>query len=236
VMHLNEVNDVETKDHYIFDATGNGGRWLRDVEDFAAGTDPVTTDSPMTWAVNSDGNIDVTVTSSGAVHEIALANMNDTHRPAFFVQIDGVLVGPGSEMFRTVPQSTLFAEVPSPVDLTSDADVVGDYQFEFDPFEQTHFNSDGSVEFFENDGSGVAVSDGTATWTLDATDDTFTVDEDGWLTTLVFESINPDSQDVDNDGDTSELVYVVAGWEPEDLVSGLGVFFIDKMLEIQVQP
>ena len=223
---VNASTDTETIDYYVFDSAGNAGRWVTQVQDYIADTN-VTTDEDMTWLVNGDGNLEITM-ESGAIHEVALESMSDTHRPIIVVEGDGaLLVSEMTESMRLVPESVALAEIGTPVDLTSDDDVVGNYHFDFDPLSQDHYKADGTYEAYSDN-----ILTDTGTWVLDAVNDTITVsDEDTW--TVLFEDISSDSEDVDGDNDFSELVYSIAGWWRVDIATDLGVFYRDKMLEIQ---
>ena len=230
-----EQAGTEVFEYYVFDSTGDAGRWVRDEDNLGTGISVLSVDETMTWLVNGDGNLEVTITSSGDVHKVALESMADTHRPVVVIEVDGVLEEPGlSESMHLVTEATALAEIGTPVDLTVDADVIGNYQFPFESAaDQDHFNADGTIDFYDNDGNETAVLCCSGTWVLDAANDVVTVTEDGDTWTVLFEDISADIADIDGDNDTTELVYKAAGWWSVDSTNSLGVFYRDTLLEIQ---
>ena len=78
--------------------------------------------------------------------------------------------------------------------------------------------------------------DGSGTWTVDAVNDFFTLD---WCDPtpgcgdediVALESVVADSGDIDQDADTTENVYTVAGWFQIDSITGLGSMYRDQLL------
>jgi len=233
-----EEAGTEVFEYYVFSDSDDTGRWVRDEEDLDTGSSVLSVDEAMTWTVEANGNLKVTMDSDGSsfdgeVHAVALESMADTHRPMVVIEVDGILEAPGlDKSMRLVSEAAALAEIGTPVDLTSNDDVIGNFHYDFDQNEQVRYISDGTVEFWEDNGSGGVEFCCDGTWSLDPTTDTITVTEgDTW--TVLFEDISADTTDVDDDGDTTELVYKAAGWWDVDSSTSLGVFYRDTLLEIQ---
>jgi hypothetical protein len=238
-----ENSTVEVGDFYVFDASGNGGRWVHQewllLDDSSAG--PV--DSAMTWMVDAGGNLVITITGSGSVHQIALADFNDTLRPDVVVLIDNVLDSgsDGSSVWpvfgeRLVTQTGYEGELTGQVVLVDFSTLAGDYHYPWSVNDQLNLNLDGTFdEYFNN--MGVAEFDGSGTWIVNATTDFFTLD---WCAPdpagcgdediVALEGTTPDNGDIDQDGDTAESVYSFAGWFLVDPTTGLGSMWRDQLL------
>ncbi len=240
-----ETSTHEYGDFYVFDATGNGGRWVR--QEFLLADDSTTASiaEDMTWLIDGGGNLVITITSSGSVHQIAMNNFNDSLRPDVLVVIDDVFdsAHDGSSVWpvlgeRLISQAQYEADLTAKVDLVDFSTLAGDYHYSFNPDEQLHLNLDGTFDEFFGDGSG-PVLDGSGTWTVDATNDFFTLD---WCDPdpagcgdediVALESVVADSGDIDSDSDTTENVYTVAGWFLIDSITGLGSMYRDQLLLI----
>jgi len=228
-------------DYYAFDASGNGGRWVRQEWDLS---DIQTTniDEAMTWLVDLDGNLEVTVTSSGSVHQVALNSFNDSLRPDLLVLVDNVYDGAldGSAQSpanpeRLVTQVQYKADLSAKVDLVDLNTIAGNYHYSWNVNQQLHLINDGTFdEYFDNAGTPALESSGT--WTVDATNDFFTLD---WCSgcgdedLVALESIAADTGDIDGDSDTTENVYTFTGWWLLDSTTGLGSMYRDQLLIIQ---
>ncbi len=231
----NEDDNVEVVDYYVFSDLDETGRWVRMEFDLGTGSETSSLDEDMTWSIDAtSGNLMITITSDGSEHEIALANMDDKFRPSIMLKVDGMVDEMNTDGERMISQSDFDNEVSPLVDLTADVDVIGNYHFPFDDLEQLHFVDDGTYVEYEDNGSGVAEQVGGGTWVLDVSTDLVTLTESSGAIALVgFESIDADSGDIDEDTDTVEDVFSMAGWEATDATTGLGLFFRDKLLIIQ---
>lgn len=238
-----ETNTHEVDDYYVFDASGNGGRWVHQewllADDSTAG--PV--DNAMTWMVNADGNMDITITSTGSVHQVALNTFDDTLRPDLLVVVDGVYDGAldGSALWPVNPERLLTqvqyeSELSAKVDLVDLSTISGNYHFAWNVNEQIHLKIDGTFDEYFDDG-GVPTLDSSGTWTVNAATDFFTLD---WCAPgpagcgdediVAVESIVIDTFDVDGDGNTTEDVVTVAGWWLVDPSTGMGSMYRDPLL------
>jgi hypothetical protein len=226
--YYDETNGHEHFQFYVFGADSTG-RWVFDEVD---DTDTVVAsgDESFTWTVNANGNLEISFDSLGEAHEIALENMDDTHRPMIVIRVDGATQAPGlHQAMRLISETALASEVTGVVDLSADGDVIGQYQFAKYEFEQLHFNESGVFESYEQGESGLAELDSVGTWTLDTIEDTLEVLTDGERRVVLFEYIGVDTLDIDDDGDVTETRYDIAGWEDLGDSSGLGVFFRDPL-------
>jgi hypothetical protein len=241
-----ETSTLELGDFYVFDVTGNGGRWVH--QEFLLADDstigPV--DSDMTWMVDAGGNLVITITSGasiGAIHQIALSNFDDTLRPDVEVVIDNVLDSgsDGTSVWpvfgeRLVSQAQYATDLTGQVDLVDLNTLVGNYHYPWSVNNQLNLKGDGTFdEYFDN--NGVAEFDGSGTWTVNGTTDFFTLD---WCApdpagcgdedTVALEGTAADTGDIDNDLDTTESVYSFAGWFQVDATTGLGSMWRDQLL------
>ena len=225
----NEVND-----YYVFDASGNGGRWVHEEYLLSDGSLVGAVDEAMTWSVDADANVLITITSSSDEHQIALANFSDIFRPSVVVIQAGMADTLNGDSERLVQLTEFQAEVSGRMDLIDMSSVAGNYHFASNVNEQLLIVADGSFQEVYN-----SAVEYTGTWTLDATNDYFTLD---WCAPsaagcgdediMALESIIADTGDADGDGDTTEDVYNFAGWWEVDATTGLGSFFRDKLLPL----
>jgi hypothetical protein len=221
----NEVND-----YYVFDASGNGGRWVHEEYLLSDGSLVGAVDEAMTWSVDADANLQITITSSGDEHQIALVSFSDIFRPSVVVIQAGMADTVNSYSERLVQLAEFQAEVSGRVDLIDVNSIAGNYHFASSVNDQLLIVADGSFQEVYN-----SAVEYTGTWTLDATNDFFTLD---WCAPsaagcgdediMALESIVADTGDADGDGDTTEDVYNFAGWWEADAATGLGSFFRDK--------
>ncbi|HEY9134394.1 MAG TPA: hypothetical protein VIM85_01215, partial [Pseudomonadales bacterium] len=246
ILRMWATNTHEADDVYVFDATGNGGHWMHEewllADDSTAG--PVS--EAMTWLVNADGNLEITITSTGSLHQVALNSFNDTLRPDLLVVVDGAYDAAldGSAQWPVMPERLLTqaqyeSELAGKEDLVDMNTVAGNYHYSWNMNEQIHLDANGTFDEYFSDG-GVATFDGSGTWTVDAVNDFFTLD---WCAPdpagcgdediVVLENIAADTSDIDGDFDTAENVYTFAGWGLVDSATGLGSMFRDQMLIIQ---
>jgi len=229
----NTSDGSETVDYYVFSDTDETGRWVH-IEFDTDGAEVSSSDETMTWSIDAtSGNLMITIDIDSSEHEIALVNMDDIYRPSIMLKVNGMVDEMNTEGERMISQSDFSAEVGVLFDLTADTDVIGNYHFANDALEQLHFLDTGSFEEYENNGSGAAVLVESGTWTLDTSTDLITQTLSFGTVLLGFESVTPDSENIDGDDDTAESVYAVAGWESLDSESDLGLFFRDKYLIIQ---
>ena len=216
----------EVIEYYVFDASLNAGRYVYSELD-SSGTPVVTpVDEATTWSVNTDGNLEVTISSSGDLHQIALVEFSDTYRPQV------VVLNPSNTTDinyseRMVPSGTFESEVVSRFDYTANTELEGSYTFinkdsSVTEVETMVFNSGGNWQWLID-----GVEDESASWSLDPTTDYITIDFGGDADTVALETLDADANDLDADGDTSELVYGFTGWYEVDTTSGLGSFFRD---------
>ena len=238
-----ENSTVEVGDYYVFDGSGNGGRWVHQewllFDDSSAG--PV--DNAMTWMVDAGSNLVITITADGSVHQVALKDFSDTLRPEVVVVIDNVLDSgsDGSSVWlpvlgeRLVTQAQYAADLTGQVDLVDSSSLIGNYHYPWSVNDQLNLlASDIFEEYFDN-GSGPEL-DGAGTWTVNGATDFFTLD---WCDptpgcgdedTVALEGTTPDTGDIDNDLDTTESVYSFAGWFLVDGTTGLGSMWRDQLL------
>lgn len=183
----------------------------------------------MTWSVDGDGNLQISITSSGDLHQIALSNFSDIFRPQVVViQAD---MADTTNMYseRLVLQSAFEAEVAGREDIISEADVAGSFAWTNDQAEVAVYTqgTPNTYQLFIN-----SVEEESATWTVDTSTDFITLDWGGDTDTLAVESIMQDSSDLDSDGNTTEEIYSFAGWWQVDATTGLGSFFRDKYFKL----
>jgi hypothetical protein len=229
----------------VFDATGNGGRWVRQEFLLADDSNTASIAEDMTWLIDGGGNLVITITSSGSVHQIALNNFNDTLRPDVLVVIDDLFdsAHDGSSVWpalgeRLITQAQYEASLAGKVDLVDFATLAGNYQYSFNQDEQIHLISDGTFDEYFGPGTGSPVLDGSGTWTVDAVNDLFMLDFCGPTPgcgdedIVALESIVVDSGDIDGDFDTTENIYTFAGWFQVDSITGLGSMWRDQLLLI----
>ncbi len=219
--------DGEYMEYYVFSDTDNSGRFVFEEQD-SSGSTVDSGDEAMTWLVNSDGNLEVTITSSGDTHEMALADFSDDFRPQI------VVLNPAENPEETyserlVDQSEYEFEVANRVTFASSDEVVGFYSFinmdtSATETEVMVFNTDGSWQWMV-DGS----EDESGNWVLDTGTSFITITfTDGPTDTAALEDVSPDSMDLDGDLDTSELVYTFTSWSEVDTTTGLGSFWRDR--------
>ena len=225
-----ETATNEVSDYYVFDASGTGGRWVHEESLLSDGTLVEAVDEAMTWLVAGDGNLLITITSSGDKHQIALADFNDTYRPQVVVIQGGMAdtVNIGGE--RLVPYSAFEAESAGGVDITAETDIVGEFAFRGDQTEHMVFTqgTPNSYEWL----TGSVVED-TGTWTIDLSTDYISVDLGGTSPDMFsVESIQADSGDLDSDGDMTEMVYMFNIWWERDATSGLGHYYLDTFFKL----
>ena len=237
-----ETSTVEVEDYYVFDATGNGGRWVH--QEFLLADDSTAGlfDSAMTWTVDAGGNLVITITGAGSVHQIALKDFSDTLRPEVVVVIDNVLDSgsDGSSVWqvfgeRLVTQAQYAADLTGQVDLVDLSTLAGNYHYPWNVNDQLNLNGDGTFdEFFDN--MGTPELDGSGTWSVNAATDFFTLD---WCDptpgcgdedTVALEGTAADTGDIDQDSDTTESVYSFAGWFQVDATTGLGSMWRNQLL------
>jgi hypothetical protein len=237
-----DTDTHEIGDFYVFDATGDGGRWVHHefllADDSSAGS--IAED--MTWLVDSGGNLVITITSTGSVHQIALNSFEDIFRPNIMVVIDGALDdGTLSQAFgeRLITQAQYAENLTAKMDLVDLSTLAGNYHFAFDVNEQIHLKLDGTFDEFFSDGVN-PVLDGSGTWEVDAVNDFFTLDwcapdpaGCGDADIVALESVAVDAEDIDQDSDTTENVYTIAGWFEVDAITGLGSMYRDPLLIVQ---
>jgi hypothetical protein len=204
----------------------------------------------MTRLIDGGGNLVINITSTGAVHQIAMSNFDDTLRPEVLVLIDDVFdsAHDGSSVWpargeRLITQVQYAADLTAQVDLVDISTLTGNYHYSFNSDEQIHLKSDGTFDEFFGPGTGSPVLDGSGTWTVDVVNDFFTLD---WCAPdpagcgdediVALESVVPDSGDIDSDTDISENVYTFSGWFQVDSITGLGSMYRDKLLLLPVAP
>ena len=220
----------EVSDYYVFDASGTGGRWVHEESLLSDGTLVEAVDEAMTWLVDGDGNLLITITSSGDKHQVALADFNDTHRPSVVVIQGGMAdtVNMGGE--RLVPYSAFEAESAGGVDITAETDIVGEFAFRGDQTEHMVFTQ-GSPNTYEWLVGGIAEDFGT--WVVDLTTNYISADLGGTSPDMFsVESIQADSGDLDSDGDMTEMVYMFNIWWERDATSGLGHYYLDTFFKL----
>jgi hypothetical protein len=212
--------------------------WLL-ADDSSAG--PV--DSATTWMVDAGGNLVITITGTGSVHQIALSNFDDTLRPDVVVVIDNVLDSgsDGSSVWpvfgeRLVTQAEYAGELTGQVDLVDLSTLAANYHYPWNVNDQLNLKLDGTFdEFFDN--GGTPELDGSGTWTVNAATDFFTLD---WCDPdpagcgdediVALEGIATDTGDIDQDTNTAESVYSFAGWFLVDPTTGLGSMWRNQLL------
>ena len=224
----------EVNDYYVFNVSDNGGRWVHEEYLLSDGSLVGAVDEAMTWSVDADANVLITITSSSDEHQIALANFSDIFRPSVVVIQAGMADTLNGYSERLVQLTEFQAEVSGRMDLIDMSSVAGSYHFASNVNEQLLIVADGSFQEVYNSAVEYA-----GTWTLDATNDYFTLD---WCAPsaagcgdediMALESIIADTGDADGDGDTTEDVYNFAGWWEVDATTGLGSFFRDKLLPL----
>jgi hypothetical protein len=216
----------EINEYYIFDITGSGGRYVFEEQD-DTGSILDSADEGMTWSTNAEGNLEIEITSTSDIHQIALAKFDDTFRPQIVVlNPHNAIDQQYSE--RMVLQTTYQSEVASRVALSTEP--LDDTSFTFinndsssTEVEVMFFNSNGSWEW-QIDG----LQDETATWSADTTDNFITINFADGSDTVAIEDIHPDTNDADGDSNNTEDVYLFTGWSEVDVTSGLGSFFRDE--------
>ncbi|MCG8317523.1 MAG: thrombospondin type 3 repeat-containing protein [Pseudomonadales bacterium] len=226
--HWDKDAGGEVEEYYLFDETGDGGRYVFEETDESDLIED-SGDEAMTWEVDTDGNLQITITSTGDIHRIALVDFSDTFRPEI------VVLNPwnSNEMYaeRLISSTDFDSETASRVDLTTESELDGFYLFiETDPTvtetEVMVFDSTTTPLSWQwlIDGS----EDAAASWSLDATADLITLSFSNGFEYLVLESVSADTDDLDDDGNTTEEVYTFAVWEQLDSTSGLGSFGRDS--------
>lgn len=216
----------EVNEYYVFDEFGGEGRYVFEEID---GLDAVvdSADEAMSWSVDSLGNLDVTITSSGDKHQIALMNFDDTYRPQIVVLNPHAAVNENYSE-RLVQKSDFEFEVANRLALSGEP--LDDTTFTFinrheqaGDVETMNFNADGSWEWLKG-----GLLDESAAWSASAVDNFITLSFTDEQATIAIEDKYADSEDVDEDLNNTELIYLFTGWSEIDSASGLGSFFRDE--------
>ncbi len=216
-------------DNYVFDGSGDGGRWVREQELLSNGADDGSIDEAMTWLVDGDGNLQITIASSGDKHQIALAEFNDTYHPEVVVIQNGAM-DLSYLTLRLVPFDAFIAESANGVDITAEADIVGEFAIVWGQTERMLF-AQGSPNTYEWLSNGSVEEAGA--WTIDLTTDYISVDLGGTSPKMYsLESITADSGDFDSDEDREEEVYMFNIWWEKDVTSGLGAYYLDPFFKL----
>ena len=216
----------EVNDYYVSNVSDNGGRWVHEEYLLLDGFLEGGVDEAMAWLVGGDGNLLITITSSGDKHQIALANFSVIFRPNV-VAIQAEMADTLHDNSERLVQFAEFeSEVSGRVDLIEMAGVAGNYHFASSVDDHLLIAAGGSFQevcntFIEYDG----------TRTLDVANDYFYpclvrafCSEEG---IMVVKSIVVDTDDADNYGYSTEDIYNFAGRWEVDATTGLGSFFRD---------
>ncbi|MFT6028452.1 MAG: hypothetical protein ACI8O8_000176 [Oleiphilaceae bacterium] len=184
-------------------------------------------DEGMTWNVNAQGNLEIEITSSSKIHQIVLANFDDSYRPQVVVSNPHDAIDQHYSE-RMVSEATYQFEVANRVSLVNEP--LDDTSFTFinkdtnsTEVEVMTLNAAGSWEW-QIDG----VQDETATLIVDTTENYISLDFGDGADTLAIEDIYADSNDFDGDSDTTENIYLFTCWYKIDATTGLGSCFRDE--------
>ena len=225
-----ETAGNEVSDYYVFDASGTGGRWVHEESLLSDGTLVEAVDEAMTWLVDGDGNLLITISSSSDKHQIALADFSETYRPQVVVIQGGMADTVNTGGLRMVSYDTFIAESAGGVDITAETDIVGEFAFRGDQTEHMVFTQ-GAPNTYEWLVDGIVEDSGT--WAVDLTTSYISVDLGGASPDMFsVESIQADSGDLDSDGDTAEMVYMFNIWWERDATSGLGHYYLDTFFKL----